>query len=292
MSHYVQPYELFGLSTSASAGEIRRRYYELALYCHPDKGGSAKDMVLLHTAFQWLMERAVGTSMDADDAQASFDDFVKSRQKTEVLPSMTEVAMEARGVALADIRAWVKNHAPMLTPEQVRWFELTVSREIYLASLVPDIPAVLNVNDICSYVLRDVVQCWGEMVPASVPHGYGDAMAIDDDAPLADFGKQQLIVYKEQIPFGAVAQPCPVVIPQKLDDYTTRDGGAADYHAAFMEPNDDMLAECQEQEGALDLDTRLEKRMQERSEEDAGLAKEMDRMHIDAKERFMLFRNA
>ena len=43
----INPYEIFGLCPNSNENELRKIYYELALICHPDKGGTNEDMLFL-----------------------------------------------------------------------------------------------------------------------------------------------------------------------------------------------------------------------------------------------------
>ena len=53
----VNPYNLLGISIDSSLKELRKNYYELALICHPDKGGDSKDMIVLHRAYLYCKQQ-------------------------------------------------------------------------------------------------------------------------------------------------------------------------------------------------------------------------------------------
>lgn len=44
--------ELFGLTVNSTVADLRKRYYNLALLCHPDHGGSADDMHVVQTSYE------------------------------------------------------------------------------------------------------------------------------------------------------------------------------------------------------------------------------------------------
>ena len=46
------PTNLFGLTAKDSLTELRRRYYDLALLCHPDRGGTATDMRIVQRSYE------------------------------------------------------------------------------------------------------------------------------------------------------------------------------------------------------------------------------------------------
>jgi curved DNA-binding protein CbpA len=52
MKTSIQPYELLGVTMKSSLNDVRKAYYQLALLCHPDKGGNPQDMQLLHSAYK------------------------------------------------------------------------------------------------------------------------------------------------------------------------------------------------------------------------------------------------
>ena len=50
--------ELLGLTDSASADEVKKRYLELSIKLHPDRGGNAKDFATLQSAYESLKQTA------------------------------------------------------------------------------------------------------------------------------------------------------------------------------------------------------------------------------------------
>ena len=53
----INPYELLGLTINSTKKECKKKYYELALLCHPDKGGNKNDMIIIHNAYKYVMEQ-------------------------------------------------------------------------------------------------------------------------------------------------------------------------------------------------------------------------------------------
>ena len=53
----INPFNLLGVTINSSHKEVRRAYYKLSLICHPDKGGSKDDMIMLHNAYNYVMEQ-------------------------------------------------------------------------------------------------------------------------------------------------------------------------------------------------------------------------------------------
>ena len=52
----IDPYGLLGVDSRASLSELKKNYYNLALICHPDKGGNDKDMNVLSLAYNYIKE--------------------------------------------------------------------------------------------------------------------------------------------------------------------------------------------------------------------------------------------
>jgi hypothetical protein len=48
---FCDPYSVFGATLETSLVELRQRYFQLSLLCHPDKGGCAEDMIVLKRAY-------------------------------------------------------------------------------------------------------------------------------------------------------------------------------------------------------------------------------------------------
>lgn len=53
--HIPRSLEILGLSEPVSPGEVKRRYRELALSCHPDRGGCAEDFRRISEAARHLL---------------------------------------------------------------------------------------------------------------------------------------------------------------------------------------------------------------------------------------------
>ena len=79
----VNPYNLLGITIDSPVKELRKNYYELALLCHPDKGGNEKDMIVLHRAYLYCkqqLEHAEENKISMDEAQKEFDNFFNSNK--------------------------------------------------------------------------------------------------------------------------------------------------------------------------------------------------------------------
>lgn len=239
---HIQPFELLGVTFSTSLKDVRKRYYQLALLCHPDKGGSAEDMRMLHVAYKWIEEQLLTVQSQEfqsyEEAEESFQAFVEERKSTEVLPSMMEVALDVSGYCKQDISAYFVQHAPSTLqahPTALSWFEQMVLRDIYLASLRIE---EVTFDTICSEVLRGMSSSWETLQPASIPGGYGEYMVtpcMDEETAPPSLGVHQMVLFKEQQPYQK--GPCGAQygnVPATLENYGEGPHGC-DYREAFLE---------------------------------------------------------
>lgn len=232
----LQPYDVLGVTPASSIAELRKNYFQLALVCHPDKGGNAEDMRVITSCYQWILAQLHGMEAKEhktyEDAQASFDTFLEA-QGAKAVPSVMDVVLESIGISKEEIGSYFDGmerkgcNAPLGQGAR-DWFVQMVCRDLYIQSLGKDVVDQNRVAEICSYNLERISEHWGSMYHASIPGGYGASMTDEAIAALA--GQKELVVYRE--PVAAVGmQGASVEVPTSLDDYGIR--GASDYQTAF-----------------------------------------------------------
>jgi len=77
----IDPYGLLGVDSRSSLGELKKNYYNLALLCHPDKGGNDKDMNVVSLAYNYVkyhLENVKETSYE--ELEDEFADFCKGQE--------------------------------------------------------------------------------------------------------------------------------------------------------------------------------------------------------------------
>ena len=74
MTHSINPYDLLGVTINSSLKEIKKAYYNLALLCHPDKGGSNNDMIMIHNAYLYV-KKQIEFSLNKEKLENIEDDF-------------------------------------------------------------------------------------------------------------------------------------------------------------------------------------------------------------------------
>lgn len=77
----INPFKLLGINYYSSNSELKRAYYNLALLCHPDKGGSKDDMDIIAKAYQYTKQQINNkTDKTYEELQNEFDEFCKAQQ--------------------------------------------------------------------------------------------------------------------------------------------------------------------------------------------------------------------
>lgn len=282
MKTLIQPYELLGVATNSTPKDVRKAYYQLALLCHPDKGGDPKDMRMLQTAYEWVMAQlsCVDTDYTYEQAQEEFDHFVASQNQEGNLPTLSEVMLEAHGLSTPKIRAWYEEKTLHISSDaksndHYQWFQQFLWREIHLSAL----RGSANHDTCLEKALREVDSAFASlsdpMNSASIAHGYGSYVSTDTpDVSFQPFPNRELIVYKEQQPFHFSSPKAPtfsdIQVPAKLDDYSTALGSVQgyDYSLAFTDQSPCLEKElegiCATFTESVNIAERLEKLEKER----------------------------
>lgn len=77
----IDPYGLLGVDSRSNLSELKKNYYNLALLCHPDKGGNDKDMNVVCLAYNYIknhLENIKETSYEK--LEEEFADFCKGQE--------------------------------------------------------------------------------------------------------------------------------------------------------------------------------------------------------------------
>lgn len=78
----INPYDLLNVTSNSSINELKKNYYQLALYCHPDKGGSKEDMVIVQNAYEYLkIQLENSTEKTYEELENEFQNFCSSQEK-------------------------------------------------------------------------------------------------------------------------------------------------------------------------------------------------------------------
>jgi hypothetical protein len=87
------PTNLFGLTADDSLAVLRRRYYDLALLCHPDRGGAADDMRVVQRSYE-AAKAALEHQAEGDAKRAHLEaqlDTVEDEDGVRDIPSFRAI---------------------------------------------------------------------------------------------------------------------------------------------------------------------------------------------------------
>lgn len=78
----LDPYGLLGASITSTPSQVKQAFYALSLLVHPDKGGSAQDMIMVHNAYKYVMSQLSGINrtVTVEDLEARFAAFCNDQE--------------------------------------------------------------------------------------------------------------------------------------------------------------------------------------------------------------------
>ena len=94
-SSLINPYALLGVTINSTFNELKRNYYNMALMCHPDKGGSGDDMHIVLMAYNYCkeqLEKKEAKETTYEKLEEEFADFCKNQESQ--LPTFSSVYEE------------------------------------------------------------------------------------------------------------------------------------------------------------------------------------------------------
>lgn len=216
----IQPYELFGLTSKASASEVRKAYYNMALLCHPDRGGSAEDMTIINAAYEWICRGLVGVA-SVPEASIEYDELL-AEYKPEHMPSFIELQGENYGFPRSAFQC-----------DDDFMYKLVLMKWQNEPDAVKDATCIVDYAAayLCERLDPAVV---AQTYPAAIPHGYSQLIAATAaGGDVASFSKTTDVVQYVE-PVGRIREQTETAavfaVPQ-LDDYSTET--STDYELAF-----------------------------------------------------------
>jgi hypothetical protein len=221
---HIQPYELFGLTHKTTLTEVRRAYYDLALLCHPDKGGDAGDMKTINAAYLWIKK-----GLNECDAKTKVNTTVEYQDLLKEYvwdPSFIEINGESLGFPRSD---FLYTDDFMYTIIITKW--QSESEDVRTGTTIQQ-----YATDYMEKYRRDTTSTHMHMhIHASIPHGYDVIiMQTSSNEAVQPFDKPlDIIDYQEPMchDLRHCVDPVPLDLPLKLEDYTHT--GMADYEHAF-----------------------------------------------------------
>jgi curved DNA-binding protein CbpA len=94
-SALINPFALFGITSDNSLNELKRVYYNMALLCHPDKGGSNNDMYIVHNAYNYCKEQLENQKQKQTTYEQLEDEFAMfCKTQEDTLPPFSSIYEE------------------------------------------------------------------------------------------------------------------------------------------------------------------------------------------------------
>lgn len=77
----LDPYGLLGATVDSTPTQVKQAYYALSRLVHPDKGGSAADMIVVHNAYNYVMAQVteVNRTVSIEDLEERFAAFCREQ---------------------------------------------------------------------------------------------------------------------------------------------------------------------------------------------------------------------
>lgn len=81
----INPYSLLGVNDKSSLRELKKNYYNMALLCHPDRGGDKKDMNVVCLAYNYIKKQLDNIKDSTyEELENEFECFCKEQESMEV----------------------------------------------------------------------------------------------------------------------------------------------------------------------------------------------------------------
>lgn len=92
----IDPFGLLGATVGSTQAEVKQAYFALALLMHPDKGGSAADMIVLHNAYKYVMEQLsfINQTVTIKDLEEQFAAFCMQQENES--PTFVDITVDMK----------------------------------------------------------------------------------------------------------------------------------------------------------------------------------------------------
>jgi curved DNA-binding protein CbpA len=117
-SDLINPYDLLGIKSDASLSELKKNYYNMALLCHPDKGGSSQDMYVVSSAYKYIkkqLENAYNKTASYEELEDDFEAFCKEQESE--LPPFSQIYEETSDWIKEFNQNFENKHQPINTED-------------------------------------------------------------------------------------------------------------------------------------------------------------------------------
>ena len=188
----INPYDLLGVTSKSTIDEVKNIYISMALFMHPDKGGSTSDMHILNMAYKWIREQLLIVEnkeyKDYDSIQLAFDNFIKNQDEAK-LPPLTHLHGESIGY---DYSSFCKLYDKIIATQSNKlqgynknFIYSFIYSSIHLNYINQSILQISK-EQLWEYVETQLISHLSttydtdntaeRRIPSSIPHGYGSQM--------------------------------------------------------------------------------------------------------------------
>lgn len=114
----LHPFQFFDLDPkTATLTQLRRKYYEIARHCHPDRGGQSDDMRRVHNTYQWVARQL--QAVEEKREQSAVREHAVPVPVSEHVPRWGALVWEVSPLPEATIAEWMGGKEVL---EEVRSF--------------------------------------------------------------------------------------------------------------------------------------------------------------------------
>lgn len=98
----INPYDILGLTSKSTLIDLKKSYYQMALICHPDRGGTEADMIVIHNAYIYIKEQLENCNniSSYEELEEEFNSFCKKQEETP--PSFRDIWEDSEQKKLRD----------------------------------------------------------------------------------------------------------------------------------------------------------------------------------------------
>jgi len=197
----INPFQLFGLDVHRHINlkTVKKTYHQLALLCHPDKGGNKDDFLIIHQAYNYVLDQVEQSKemVEMDKLEEDFENFC-SENPIEKLPSLLDIREDTAVFNKKFNEKWEEENAPQVDHEMFSIFKNGGYGDLMDYSEI--IPEEAEMKDDCNIELRN--KFTREVItyeePKALPDNYGnfqrfDVTEVDNYSNIPD----ELYDYKE-----------------------------------------------------------------------------------------------
>jgi len=195
----INPFELFGIDVNGdiNVSEVKKIYHSLALMCHPDRGGNSTDFMIIHQAYQYVLEQVKQSKemIDMEILEEDFKNFCLDN-KIKELPSLLDIRDET---ALFNKKFNEEWEEQKVDGEIINPFDMSCGYGDLMedSSIIPEEVDQKDDKDIkLTNKFQSEVMIYEE--PKALPDNYGSFQRYDIEE-VDNFGNlpQQMYDYKE-----------------------------------------------------------------------------------------------